>query len=251
MLPALRLGPLALPTAPVVLVLSFMLALEVCQRAAARLGLDGDSIYNAGYLAAAAGVVGARLGFVAANWDVFASKPLAAFAFTGDGLSATYGLATGLLVAFIYLQRKELDTVRTLDALAPGLAVLAAGSALASLASGDSYGVTTTLPWAISQYGAQRHPVQLYEIAALLVIGVIMLRVGRPFDGARFGLFVALYAASRLVIERLYSNSALVEGFRIVQVVSLVVLVAALWALHRWAAPSVTPAAGSEAGEKP
>lgn len=250
MYPTLDLGPLALQTRPVVLLLSVMLALEVCQRMARRSGLDGDSVYNIGFVSAIAALVGARAGFVIDNWDSFAGHMLDALALTADGLSVTYGLVAGLLVAYIYAQRKGLDNVRLLDALAPGLVVLAAGAALANLASGDGYGSMTSAPWAIEHYGALRHPVQMYHLIAALAIGVIVLAAGKPFDGARFWLFVALYAASRLVVEAFHGDSALVGGLRVVQVVSLGALVASLLAL-RWLARRSLAPAPLHAGEQP
>ena len=58
MLPVIQIGPLALPTSPILLLLSFMLGLDLAHRSATRLGLNGDDVYNLGYLAALAGVLG-------------------------------------------------------------------------------------------------------------------------------------------------------------------------------------------------
>jgi len=233
MLPTIHFGPLALQTAPLVLLLSYLAALEVSHHAAARLGLDGDGIYNLGYISAVVALAGARAGYVFENWAAFSSYPASALALTLDGLSPGHGLVAGLLAAFVYAQRRGLDTLRTLDALAPGLAIIAAGAALADLAAGGSVGVETTLPWGVMQLGERRHPVQVYHLAAALVIGVSIVTAKRPFDGARFGLFVACYAASRLLIEPLHADSALTGELRTVQVVSLAVLTLSLFGL-RW-----------------
>jgi hypothetical protein len=48
MLPVLQIGPFALQTYPLVLVLAGWAALAVGARAAGWLGLDGDHIYSAG-----------------------------------------------------------------------------------------------------------------------------------------------------------------------------------------------------------
>ena len=63
-----------------------------------------------------------------------------------------------------------------LDALTPGFIVLAGGLALADLASGDAYGSPSSLPWAIELWGAARHPTQIYQLIAVIVIGVIVLK---------------------------------------------------------------------------
>lgn len=235
MLPVIQIGPLALQTSPLLLLASFMLALELTQRAATRLGLNGGDAYNLGYLAALAAVLGARAGFVLLNWPAFRSDLSSVIALSADGMSPALGLAAALVTGFAVAQRKGMASRRFLDALAPGLVVITAGVALADLASGDSYGSATTLPWAIQQWDALRHPVQIYHLLAVAAIGLLVLRTSRPFDGAHFGLFVALYAAQALFLEAFQGDSAFVGDVRVVQVVSLIVLMAALALLRRWA----------------
>jgi prolipoprotein diacylglyceryltransferase len=132
-----------------------------------------------------------------------------------------------------------------LDALTPGLIVLAGGQALADLASGDSYGSPATLPWSIELWGAARHPTQVYQLLAVIAIGWIVLRGDRGFDGRRFGLFSALYAVSRLIIEAFRGDSAVINGVRTAQVWSLIALVAAVWWLRQRALAASTAAAFS------
>ena len=211
-----------------------MLALELTHRVATSLGLNGGDAYNLGYVAALAGVLGARAGFVLLNWPAFRSNFSSIVALTADGLSPAAGLAAALLTGLAFAQRKGMASRRLLDALAPGLVVIAAGLALADLASGSSYGAPTTLPWAIEQWGALRHPVQVC-LLAIAAIGLLVLRMSRPFDGAHFGLFVALYAAQALFLEAFHGDSAFVGDVRAVQAASLIVLMAALALLRRWA----------------
>jgi prolipoprotein diacylglyceryltransferase len=68
------------------------------------------------------------------------------------------------------------------------------------------------------------------------VIGVIVLKIDRAFDGLRFGLFSALYAAARLIIEAFRGDSTVINGVRTAQVWSLLGIVVALWLLRHWAA---------------
>ncbi len=235
MFPSIQIGPLALQTTPLILLLSFMLALDVSHRAASRLALNGDDVYNAGYAAAFAGVIGARAGFVIENWQAFQDDPASIFALSADGLSLMAGLGTGLIVAYILAQRKGLDNLRLLDALAPGLAVLAIGLSLGDLASGATYGSLSGLPWAMSVGGEPRHPVQIYHLLAAGVVALLVVRAVRPFDGARFALFVALTAAARLFLEAFHGDSATIGGLRTMQIASLGVLLAVLVLLRHWA----------------
>ena len=51
-------------------------------------------------------------------------------------------------------------------------------------------------------------------VVAVSVIGVIVLKADRPFDGARFALFVALYASSRLFLEAFQGDSETRAAFK-------------------------------------
>lgn len=236
MLPAIQIGPAALPTGPLIILIAFMLALEVAHRAAARLGMKGDDVYNLGYVAAGVGLLAARLGYVLQNWVVFSGDLRAVISLTPESLSPGIGLAAGLIAAYAFAQRHGLDNLSILDALAPGLLVLAAGLALAALANGAGYGSPTALPWGIELWGARRHPVQVYHLLAALATAVLLARAGRPFPGARFGLFMVLFAGSLLFLEAFHGDSTtLADGLRSVQVAALAALLAALLLLRWWA----------------
>src|SRR5205085_9041870 len=66
-----------------------------------------------------------------------------------------------------------------------------------------TYGVHTSLPWAVDFGDGPRHPTQLYEIAFLLLLGfVLALRARRPFaSGELFRLFMLGYLSFRFLVE--------------------------------------------------
>lgn len=235
MFPVIHLGPLSIQSHGLILLLSVWLAAEAAERGAKRLGPRGDDVYSLAFVAAGAGLLGARLGYVLEHWPAYQSDLGAIVALNFNTLSLPAGVAAGVLAAYWYARRKGIANRRLLDALTPGFIVLAGGLALADLASGDAYGSPSSLPWAIELWGAARHPTQLYQLLAVIVIAVIVMKTTRPFDGARFGLFVALYAGSRLFIEAFRGDSETIGGVRTAQAWSLIVLLLALFALRQWA----------------
>ncbi|HEY8665750.1 MAG TPA: prolipoprotein diacylglyceryl transferase family protein [Tepidisphaeraceae bacterium] len=67
-----------------------------------------------------------------------------------------------------------------------------------------TYGVATALPWGVDfGDGIARHPTQLYDIAFLMVLGVVLLvRMRRPYrKGEIFRLFMLAYCAWRFAVE--------------------------------------------------
>ncbi len=235
MFPVIRLGPLTLQARGLISLVAFWVASDVAGRAAKRLGLRDDDVASLAFLSLIFGLIGARLGYVIQYWSVYRTDLGAIFALNFNALSPVAGILVGCGAAIGYARRKGIAHRRLLDALTPGLIIFAAGLALADLASGDGYGAPTTLPWAIELWGEQRHPTQVYDLLAVIGIGLIVWRSSRPFDGARFGLFVVLYAAARLLLEFFHGDSATLADVRVVQLESLAALVVALWLLHRWA----------------
>lgn len=246
MLPILQIGPLAIQTPGLILLLGLWLALSLSERAAARLGINPNLIYNLTFAGLIGGLLGARLGYVARYPEAFAASPASLLSPNPGLLDAWGGLAGTALVALIYGQRKGLRLWPTLDALTPGLALLFVALGFADLASGAGFGAITNLPWGIALWGATRHPAQVYAIlAAALVLlllwpgGSLFRRLNEIAPGLVFWAFSGLSALSRLVLEAWRGDSVLIlGGLRQPQLVAWLVLALSLWAMGRLLQPS-------------
>ncbi|MCB9135273.1 MAG: prolipoprotein diacylglyceryl transferase [Anaerolineales bacterium] len=240
MLPILQLGPLALQTPGLILILGLWLGLNLAEKNAHRHHVHPDNLYNLTFTALIAGIVGARLAYIARYSSAFIASPASLFSLNPGLLDPFGGIAVGLLAALIFGQRKKLAFWPTLDALTPVLTVMSIAFALANLASGDAFGAETTLPWGIELWGAKRHPAQLYEALAagciLLLLwparGVIARRISAP--GAIFVLFLALSAGAHLFLEAFRGDSAILpNGWRIAQILAWFLLAGSLWGFEK------------------
>lgn len=238
MLPYLNLGPLGLPTAPLVYIIGIWLALYAVDRAARRLGLDPEHYYGLAATALVSGFIGARLAFVLLRWSSFDDNLLGIVWPLTSGYNAVGGILMAAAAAFFYARWRQLPLWPSLDALAPGLIVFLMTVSLADLLGGPGYGTLTDLPWGLTQYGVRRHPVQVYE----LLVGMIALGVwwwataprNRTQPGRVALIALAVYAGGRLFVEAYRDNAWLVlDGIRVVQVISLAVLMVALVWLAR------------------
>lgn len=239
MLPVIQIGPLALQTPRLVILVGFWLALELASRQGIRRGLDQSVIQNAGLYGTLAGIAGARLGYVLQYWSVYRENLPGILSLSPQTLAPPEGLTVGLLVAGVYFQRRGVPFRPLLDAIAPGLAVLVSALALANFFSGEAFGAETSVPWAVELWGARRHPTQLYELATGLAMLGVVLWAGRevPAPGLLFLLFVALYAGARLLLEPFRANSLLIlGGLRAAQVAGLAAVLAALGLMRIWSA---------------
>jgi phosphatidylglycerol:prolipoprotein diacylglycerol transferase len=245
MLPYLNIGPIGLPTAPLIYLLGLWLALYAVDRAARRLGQAPEPVYGVAAAALLGGFIGARLAFVVRYWSSFDDNLLGIVWPLTSGYHAVGGVLIGAAAGFFYGRWRRLALWPALDALAPGLIIFLMAASLADFLGGAGYGSLTSLPWGINQFGVRRHAVQLYEVAVgLAALGVWW--AATPLDltgfpkpvrsgsaGRPFLLTMAVFAGGRLLVDAYRENAALVSGFHVTQIVALGVLLALL-ALLAW-----------------
>lgn len=237
MFPYLRLGPFILPLASLALLAGVWTGIPLIEREAARLKINVSTLSNMIFYSLLAGLVGARAGYALEFSAAYISKPLSLLALTPTTLSPSTGLAVGLLVFAIFVQRKAMPIRPTLDAIAPGLALFMVFAGLAHIFSGDAYGAPTRVPWAIRLWNEYRHPSQFYEtFIALIIFLVIRERFPKPEGaGLNFLLTIALFSASRVFLEAFRGDSIfLVGGFREAQVIALMLMAVSLYWMWKW-----------------
>jgi len=236
MAPYLRLFGLTVQAYALILIVAVAVGLWLSAREAGRLGLDGNHLYDLGLYGLLATVLGARLAYVLSHWFAYQDAPLSALALTPTALAWPEGALLGGLAVIVYWSRHRLPVGTTLDAIAPGLTLALAFERLGAFLDGTGFGEPTSLPWGIYLWDELRHPIQLYEMAALLLILGILLwrRERRPFDGYSFATFVALLAGSYLFLGAFRAHAPLMlSGLRTVQVVALAVMLSAVGYLYR------------------
>jgi phosphatidylglycerol:prolipoprotein diacylglycerol transferase len=209
----------------ILLVATLWIGLALAEKRSERHGVSKEQLNNLAFYGLFGYILGGRLLFALSNLSAFASSPLSIFSPNPDLFDPISGLVAAILVGFIYGQRQKLQLWGTLDALTPIFATLAIGLHLAHLAAGTAFGSPTTLPWGIDLWNATRHPSQVYELlASLLIFGWIWFRKTDSPSGLLFLTFAALTAGARLFLEAFRGDSTLVFGeFRVAQV--------AAWAL--------------------
>ncbi len=92
-------GSLLIPTRPLALILSFLLAIWVAKRIAGRVGLDAQWSQQVAEGCAWSGIIGARVGFVLMTWSAFQAAPWTALYFWQPGYSPVSGLLAGAAYA--------------------------------------------------------------------------------------------------------------------------------------------------------
>ena len=208
----LELGHFQLRSYGVVVALSFLLALWVSTREAQRKGLDPGIVNDFAFYALLGGIVGARLYFVLFSDPVYyLQKPWEILAIWRGGIGIIGALLGGVLTALWYCRRKGLSFWRFADTLAPGMILGQTAGIFACLLNGDSYGKSTDVAWAITYSDSRAmaplnvalHPVEIYEMAAYLLVFVMVWMTRKTYrtDGLLFLAYLAGYGAARFAVE--------------------------------------------------
>lgn len=188
-------------------------------------------------------LVGGRLGFVLFYEPAYyLAHPLEIVAVWKGGM-ASHGGFIGATVAMLWaLRGKNVDAmIRVADIVAVPVVLGLGIGRIGNFINQELYGTITMLPWGIAIPGVEglRHPVQLYEFALCVIIGLVCywhLRKTRA-AGTTFALFLLLYAVERILIEflRIHAYPSVAFGLVREQMLTIPFLVIGIgiWAWTR------------------
>ncbi len=236
MFPALNIGGAVLPTAPLTIIFGAYLALSLVERAGKVLTIYAEEIYQLASTSLIAGIVGARLFFVASHWSAYQGNLLGVLWPINTGFNVWAGLVIGVGTAFFYGRYRELDPAKMLDVLTPGILVGLIAISLADFLAGPGFGTISNLPWAVSLFGLKRHPVQLYEIIVALIALLVWWRSidRRAFTGQLFLSSIAVYSAGRLFVDAFREESlSTTGGYHVVQIFCLTIVLLFIYLIMR------------------
>jgi phosphatidylglycerol:prolipoprotein diacylglycerol transferase len=184
-----QLGSIAIPTAGVLTAIAILAALFTARVTARRLDLNPEKVWDLSIVGILTVLFAPRLILIFTNWKDFSSHPLWLIGVlrVRSGVALLGGVAAAILVmsAFVFFTRMPFR--RTLDALAPPLALGFAIASVGAFAAGYNFGTPTNLPWAVTYtsrlaslwngaaLGTPLHPVQLYATLAELCIFALLL----------------------------------------------------------------------------
>lgn len=166
-------------------------------------------------------VLGARLGHcLFYNPDYYLSHPLEILQIWKGGL-ASHGAGIGIITALVLYTRKkkEISFLWVIDRIVITVALSGVFIRLGNLFNSEIIGKPTNGNWGfvfVSVDNIPRHPAQLYEAIAYLLIFIFLLsfyfRVkGRFKNGLLFGLFLITVFGFRFFVEFLKENQSIFE----------------------------------------
>ncbi|NJN73606.1 MAG: prolipoprotein diacylglyceryl transferase [Limnothrix sp. RL_2_0] len=189
------------------------------------------------------GVIGAlpcaRLYYVLFQWQSYANRPEDIIAIWKGGIAIHGAILGGAIAGLIFSKLNRISFWQLADLVAPSLILGQAIGRWGNFFNSEAFGAPTDLPWKVFIPRASRpyglvnyeyfHPTFLYEsIWNLGVLGLLLclffwgLKNGdRLKTGTIFLVYWVSYSLGRVWIEGLRTDSLMIGGLRIAQLVSL------------------------------
>lgn len=230
---------LHLQTFGIFFALNFLCWAAVVARRLKELGKPVDWAYEMLFVSLVGGLVGARLYFVAQNYDQVKGD-LVGNLFSGSGLIWYGGLLGGVVAMVAWARWRNFLTLALLDMSGVALALGYAVGRIGCQVSGDGdYGKASDLPWAMgyphgavpTAPGVTVQPTPIYETLSMGLFALVLWRLRdalRP--GALFGIYLVGAGLERFLVEFARRNEHVLGVLTAAQIESLTLIVAgAVW----------------------
>lgn len=239
-----------------IIAFGFILAVLFGGRTAYKWKINLDKMVDILIFGTLFGILGARLYYVAFEWDYYSQHLDQILNIRGGGLAIYGGIIFGILAAFVTAKIEKINFWNLLDMVGMSLLIGQGIGRWGNFANQEAFGSFTTKPWGmmsdtvlsyiqghpgefglenmsssqIAAYVAENdlyvHPTFLYEsLWCLLSFAVlyIILRKFRKFSGQLFLTYGVLYGLERAVVEGLRTDSLYIghTSLRVSQLISI------------------------------
>ena len=214
---AFHLGPLTVHWYGVMIALAFLAGLWTATLRARREKIPAEKIADVTLWLMVGGIVGARFVYVTTYWrEEFADQPFSeVFMIQHGGLVYYGGFLGAAATGIIYILWEKMPLWKTLDVLAPSVALGSVFGRIGCLLNGCCYGRPADLPWAITFTNPQAHdlsgtpldvplhPTEIYDALLNFALYVFLAWLFRrkKFDGQIFATYLLCYAVTRSIVE--------------------------------------------------
>ena len=221
----------------------FLLAMLFVLKEAERVGVNPEIMIDVALFGTPAAIVGARLYYVAFQWQQYKDNPASIIAIWEGGLAIYGAIIAALISTVIYCKIKKINIWRIFDIGCMGLLIGQSIGRWGNFVNREAFGRETNFLWRMNIYVSEAekrmdvHPTFLYE-SLWNAIGFLILffyRKRKRYDGEIFLLYAFWYGLGRFWVEGLRTDSLMLGPLRISQIVALISMLVCvvLWVYFR------------------
>ncbi len=210
---------------------------------AKKFNITKDTVFDICFWAILFGILGARLYYVLFNVSYYKYNILEVFAIWNGGLAIHGGLIAAFITVYIYSKKKKLNVLQLFDIAVPAIILAQAIGRWGNFFNSEAHGFATTLtelqrlhiPEFIingMKIGGVYYLPTFYFESLWCLLGFFVLIIVRKFKYIKIGqtscLYLMWYSIGRFFIESFRTDSLMLGGFRVAQIVSIVLFLTGL-----------------------
>ena len=237
----LRLGNFEIRWYSIFILLGIIVAYLYVNHEAKKYKAPKDFMFNLVFYTVIFGLIGARFYYVVFNWQLYSHDFLAIFRFWEGGLAIHGGIISGLITIFLYCKKKKARFLKITDIAAPAVIIAQAIGRWGNFFNSEAHGPATTLATLKSHgiipgfiidgmniNGIYYEPTFYYE-SLWCILGFIVCLIIKSRKNTKLGTLTAFYliwySAGRFLIESLRTDSLMLGGLKVAQIVSVIAII--------------------------
>lgn len=200
----------------IIIGIGFVLAVMFALLRRKKYAVSADNIFDFVLIGLPSAIVGARFVYVLGDSSCLDGGIMSAIAVWDGGLSIFGGLSFAVAACLVYMKKKKMNILRTLDFAAPSFMIGQMIGRWGNFTNAEVYGreTDTFLKMTInSQTGV--HPLFLYESLLMLAgfIALVIYSPKRKRNGEIFSMYLIWYGVCRMFLESLRDEEFVLRIF--------------------------------------
>lgn len=227
----------------VLILIGIILGLILLEKEAKKFKYPKDLIFNICFWAIMIGIIGARLYYVIFNFSYYQNDLIEIFAIWNGGLAIHGGIIAGVLTILFFAKKYHLNFLKLLDMAAPSLILAQAIGRWGNFFNSEAHGIALSLsqlkellvPEFIIKgmnIGGIYYLPTFYFESLWCFLGFIVLIIIRKMKyikiGATTSIYLMWYSLGRFFIEAWRTDSLMVGGFKVAQIISIILFIGGL-----------------------
>ena len=230
-----KIGPLYIYSYGLMVAIGFAAAALLAYRHARDFGIDKEKIIDLGIVMLLSGIIGARIIYVALNYQYYIRNGLEIINLTKGGLVWYGAFIFGMVASAWFVRKNKISFWTAADLFAPYIALAQAFGRIGCLLNGCCYGSAAPPGFILSvlfpEDSVLRYPTQIFSALTLLLIFVILRtwQRKRHFNGEIFLGYGLLYSMKRFGVEFFRGDyPKILYGLTISQLISAAIFIVCL-----------------------
>lgn len=237
---ALQIGPFSIKWYSLMILLGVIAGIGLLLKEGKKYNYPKDFLFNLCFWAIIFGFIGARIYYVLFNFDIYKNDPVSIFKIWEGGLAIHGGLIAGFITIYFYCKKYNVRLLKITDMAVPGILLAQSIGRWGNFFNMEAHGGAVLrstlenlhLPEFIINgmniNGVYYHPTFFYE-SLWCLLGFIIFILLKHYKYLKVGSltfsYLCFYSVGRFVIEALRTDSLMIGGFKVAQVLSIILFI--------------------------